>query len=105
MNETFALGFLMPPKAPGNLLFLYPVWIPPAIFPLLLLSLYIPMFKILVFTTVNLCKILLPLIYRNENQQPHSCGCLREITFVIHVYEYEMKLCFSLDTNAALASV
>lgn len=105
MNETFAFGFLMPPKAPENLLFLYPVWIPPAVFPLLLLSLNILMFKILVFTTVNLRKILLPLIYGNENQQPHSCGCLREITFVIHVSEYEMKLCFSLDTSAALASV
>lgn len=78
---------------------------PPALFPLLLLSLHILMFKILVFTTVNLCKILLPLIYRNENQQPHPCGCLHEITFVIHVSEHEMKLCFSLDTSAASASV
>lgn len=95
----------MPPKAPENLFMLYPMWIPPAVFPLLLLSLHILMFKILVFTTVNLCKILMPLIYRNENQQPHSCGYLGEITFVVHVYEYEMMLCFSLDTSAALASV
>lgn len=95
----------MPPKAPENLFMLYPMWIPPAVFPLLLLSLHIIMFKILVFTTVNLCKILMPLIYGNENQQPHSCGYLGEITFVVHVYEYEMTLCFSLDTSAALASV
>lgn len=95
----------MPPKAPENLFMLYPVWILPAVFPLLLLSLHILMFKILVFTTVNLCKILLPLIYGNENQQPHSCGCLGEITFMVLVYEYEMTLCFSLYTSAALASV
>lgn len=82
----------MPPKAPENLFMLYPMWIPPAVFPLLLLSLHILMFKILVFTTVNLCKILMPLIYGNENQQPHSCGYLGEITFVVHVYEYEMTL-------------
>lgn len=82
MNETFASGFFRASErvyVQENLLIFYLMWIPPAFLPLLFLLLHISMFKIWFLTTANLCKMLLLLIYRNENQQPHSCSCLSEL--------------------------